>query len=82
MLVARNDIRAATGLDERAFDRFEKKAVVTPWLVKSGDSVVKVIPGETSYPRATADEIALGKFYANQDEYLADNPGARLAAAA
>ena len=81
MLVARNDIRAATGLDERAFDRFEKKAVITPWLVKEGDRVVKVVPGST-YPAATADEIALGKFYANKDEYLADNPGARLAAAA
>ncbi|BCH01254.1 hypothetical protein MesoLj131b_32530 [Mesorhizobium sp. 131-2-5] len=81
MLVARNDIRAATGLDERAFDRFEKKAVITPWLVREGDRVVKVVPGST-YPAATADEIALGKFYANKDEYLADNPGARLAAAA
>ena len=36
MLVARNNIRAATGLAERAFDRFEKKAVITPLLVKEG----------------------------------------------
>ncbi|MER9169502.1 hypothetical protein NKI12_19390 [Mesorhizobium australicum] len=82
VLVAKNDIRAATGLDERAFDRMEKQAVITPWLKRYEDGILKVIPGETSYPRATADEIATGKFYASKAEYLADNPGARLAAAA
>ncbi|TPL75117.1 hypothetical protein [Mesorhizobium sp. B2-3-15] len=75
MLVARNDIKAVTGLEDRVFDDFEKKAVPTPWLVKSGDNVLKVIPGQNAYPAASADEVALGKFYANESEYRADNPG-------
>lgn len=82
MLVARNDIKTVTGLSDTAFDELQKMGVLTPWLKQNGDKVLKVIPGETSYPAATADEIATGKFYANQAEYLADNPGARNHAAA
>ncbi|MHC2791936.1 hypothetical protein ACVINZ_000948 [Mesorhizobium jarvisii] len=85
MLVATNDVKAITGLDDRSFDNLHKASVLTPWLVKSGDRVLKVIPGNTSYPPASADEIAIGKYYANQAEYLADNPGVKefsLAAAA
>ncbi|TGP55774.1 hypothetical protein EN868_11670 [Mesorhizobium sp. M2D.F.Ca.ET.225.01.1.1] len=78
MLVARNDIKAAIGLDGKAFDDFEKKAVPTPWLLNEGQKIVKVIPGQGAYPAATADEIALGKFYANTAEYLADNPGIQI----
>ncbi|TGT42622.1 hypothetical protein [Mesorhizobium sp. M8A.F.Ca.ET.165.01.1.1] len=81
MLVARNEIKAITGLEDRVFDDFEKKAVPTPWLTKDGQMVRKVIPGQGAYPAATADEIALGKFYANTAEYLADNPGVKLPAA-
>jgi hypothetical protein len=81
MLVAQNDIKAITGLDDRAFEQLQKMGVLTPWLKQNGDRVLKVIPGETSYPPATADEIATGKFYANQSEYFADNPGARQATA-
>lgn len=82
MFVARNDIKALTGLEDRAFDDFEKKAVPTPWLVREpgGQGIRKVIPGEKTYPAATADEIAFGKFYANSAEYLADNPGIKLPA--
>ncbi|MEI9422215.1 hypothetical protein O7A70_13680 [Mesorhizobium sp. Cs1299R1N1] len=83
MLVAQNDIKSTIGLDDRAFDDFHKRAVPTPWLVKDGDRVMKVIPGQASYPAASADEIAYGKFYANISEYHADNPGVKpnLAAA-
>ncbi|TIT36188.1 MAG: hypothetical protein E5W65_10515 [Mesorhizobium sp.] len=78
MLVARNDIKAIVGLDDRTFDDFEKKAVPTPWLVNDGQTVRKVIPGQRSYPAATADEVALGRYYANTAEYLTDNPGVKL----
>jgi hypothetical protein len=40
-------------------------------------------PGKTSdnLREATAAEIAMGKFYANYDEYLSDHPGVRPVAA-
>ncbi|WP_095203216.1 hypothetical protein [Mesorhizobium carmichaelinearum] len=80
MIVARNDIRTATGLPDRAFEDLQKSSAPTPWLKQAGDQVVKVIPGEMTYPAASADDLALGKFYANADEYFAENPGARIAA--
>lgn len=79
--VAQNDIKAATGLSDIAFEQLQKMNAFTPWLVREGDKVLKVIPGQSSYPPASADEIAIGKFYLNTAEYLADNPGARQAAA-
>ncbi|MEW6630320.1 MAG: hypothetical protein AB1440_05580 [Pseudomonadota bacterium] len=80
--VAQNDIKAATGLSDAAFEQLQKMNTFTPWLVRDGDKVLKVIPGQGSYPLASADEIATGKFYTNSAEYLRDNPGAQIPAAA
>jgi hypothetical protein len=49
---------------------------IAPWLVKNGDSVVRVRPEKFGTPElnqpATEDEIRDGKFYKDQAEYLAD----------
>ncbi|WP_127143182.1 hypothetical protein [Pelagibacterium montanilacus] len=76
--VALNEIKAEVGVSARQFDGMLKSSSLTPWLMRQGADIVRVIPGESKYPHATADEIAAGKFYASQHEYETDNPGAHL----
>ncbi|TGP50417.1 hypothetical protein EN873_24950 [bacterium M00.F.Ca.ET.230.01.1.1] len=101
MLIARNDIKALVGLNDRAFEKFESKAVPTPWLMKtrqvgtrlpngdfigsasgndSREYVAVFAPGPSgnNIREATADEIALGKYYTNYEQYVADNPGIQI----
>jgi len=71
--VAQNDMRAAAGLDELKFgaiiDNVKQGA---PWLIKEGEKIVVAKPGQSTYPEATADDLAAGKYYANKDEYDQD----------
>ena len=71
-------VRSAAGVDERAFGTMRREISGTPWLVKSDDRILRVLPGQSTYPLATAEEIATGKYYATEDEFLADNPGAAM----
>ncbi|MER9167688.1 hypothetical protein NKI12_09935 [Mesorhizobium australicum] len=84
MLVARNDIKSISGVDDRTFQAMEKEGVDTPWLKREASNgreiIRRIVPG-ASATEATGDEIAKGKFYGNYDEYLADHPGIARAAA-
>lgn len=72
-VIARGDLMNTMQIDQRAFDRImlpiENKAEA-PWLKKDGESVVVVIPGQTSYRTATADELRDGVFYDNADAFF------------
>jgi hypothetical protein len=74
--IARNDLRSVIQIGEREFNLLIDKAP-SPWLVKHTDGrIIRVRPervgtGELNMP-ATEEEIRLGKFYANEAEYLAD----------
>lgn len=74
--------RETAGLDRDAFERIEQsfQADDTPWLLRQGDQVLRVVPGEAVYKPATGDELARGKFFASFAEYEAHRRGAAAAA--
>jgi hypothetical protein len=77
--VARNDLRATLdpdAQDARLFETIMAGISGVPWLMKSGSSIVVVKiddQGRASYPTATPDEEAAGRFFANRQEYEAAN---------
>jgi hypothetical protein len=70
-VVAQGDIQRGSGLAEKQFSEIIGKPGPNeiPWLRRDGARVLVVRPGESSYPEASADEIARGKFYANFEAY-------------
>ncbi|GAB5426959.1 MAG: hypothetical protein Devi2KO_04180 [Devosia indica] len=76
--VASGAIQGEIGVTDRQFAGMQKRGRDTPWLIRDGDTVRRVIPGATSYPAATATEIATGKFYDNEKAWREDNPGATV----
>ena len=70
--VARDEMQRTIGLECKQFDEIvvpiETKARA-PWLLREGDRVVVVKPGESTYPVATPDELRDGVFYADLVEY-------------
>jgi hypothetical protein len=73
------DMKLHSGMDDRTFTEFVAPIMNrknAPWLVKNGDAIVRVRPELKGTPQlnqpATADEIADGKFYKSESEYLAD----------
>lgn len=74
-LIARNEAQAIGDLSEREFDAMlQTSRGEVPWLQTQGDGIVRVMPGQATYPVASADEIANGRFYASHEEWAADNP--------
>jgi hypothetical protein len=73
--VATNDLKEATGLDDNLFFSIVSNTRAgAPWLKRDGEKVVVIKPGEPTALPATAEEIAVGKFYLNHAEYLGDRP--------
>jgi hypothetical protein len=74
------DLKLHSEMDDRTFTEFTAPIMSrrnAPWLVKHGDGpVVRVRPEKKGTPElhmpASADEIADGKFYKSESEYLAD----------
>lgn len=69
--VLMNDMRVASGLDERQFSQACGADPVggISWLLNDGSRVLRVTPGtdgkNTTYRPATPGEISVGKYYAN-----------------
>jgi hypothetical protein len=73
------DLKLHSGMDDRAFTEFVTPIMTrrnAPWIMQSGDSVVRVRPEKRGtselHQPATPDEIRDGKFYKSESEYLAD----------
>ena len=81
--VARDELRQTIDLDPRAFDAIvkpieEKRSA--PWLIKDGEKIRVVKPGQHHYPEASADEIRDGVYYRDVEEYQAATKGTAQAA--
>ncbi|WLA78816.1 hypothetical protein [Bradyrhizobium elkanii] len=73
--IARADLMGTIEMDQREFDRLMhpiENRTAAPWLLKQGDRVVVVAPGESVYKEATEDQLRDGKFYASMQEYQQD----------
>ncbi len=73
------DMKLHSEMDDRTFTEFVTPIMNrknAPWLIKNGAAVVRVRPEMKGTPQlhqpASADEIADGKFYKTEAEYLAD----------
>jgi hypothetical protein len=72
--VARDEMRQTIGLDPKCFDDIvkpieEKRSA--PWLIKDGEKIRVVKPGQHHYPEASADEIRDGVYYRDVEDYQA-----------
>jgi hypothetical protein len=68
-------MKTAAGLDENLFSEIVSNTRQgAPWLKKTQDGVVVIVPGRTSALPATAEELAMGRFYLSLAEYEADRP--------
>lgn len=68
-------IQDVAKVTDRQMKAILRKGIERPWLKRDGDEIMRIIPGEGA-AKANADDIALGKFFASYDAYLAENPGA------
>jgi hypothetical protein len=70
--VARNDLVTTVEMDQASFDKLvvpiETKAAA-PWLLKQGERVVVVVPGETTYQDASPDQLREGRYFKDMQEY-------------
>ena len=83
--VALGEAQRGSGMPFKLFsDVVDNRRQGSPWLKRDGDKVVVITPGEGSGSRsASAEDLALGKFYQDHAAYIADRPeGFRPAAAA
>lgn len=74
--VVQGDMLRSSGLQENQFTEImhKRRKNETPWLLRDGDRILVVQVGKGGvYPDATADDLASGKFYANQAEYQKDH---------
>jgi hypothetical protein len=77
--LAQVHLKLHSGMDDWAFTELVTPIMTrrnAPWLIKDGDSVVRVRPelkgASGLHQPATPDEIRDGKFYKSEAEYLAD----------
>jgi hypothetical protein len=77
------DLKLHSEMDDRAFTEFTAPIMNrknAPWLVKNGDAIIRVRPEMKGTPQlnqpATLEEIADGKYYKSETEYLADRAAA------
>jgi hypothetical protein len=73
------DLKLHSEMGDRAFIEFTAPIMNrknAPWLIRDGNTVIRVRPELKGTPQlnqvATPDEIADGKFYKTETEYLAD----------
>jgi hypothetical protein len=71
--IARNDLMGMIEMDERSFDRImlpiENKQHA-PWLKREGESVVVIVPGESTALPATADQLRDGVYYDSAAQFF------------
>jgi hypothetical protein len=73
--VARSGLMNTVELTQREFDKLMlpiENKVAAPWLLKQGDKVLVVVPGETTYREASPDQLREGKFYTDMQAYQQD----------
>jgi len=73
--IATNEMKRESGIDGGEFSKIiGNQNQGAPWLRRDGDRIIVVRPGESTFPLANAQEVAMGKYYLTYQEYLDDRP--------
>lgn len=74
--VARNDLKAVVGMDDRSFEAIMlpiERGVGRPWLLKRGENDIQVVEvggdGRAAYRAATSDDLSHGIYYKDFAEW-------------